>query len=246
MRNSTAAPGAAYRSRNCRASIRVALSSPVDSRRTMLPTSPRCYPTAWTARAGSSRRRGSRTTLKAGALSPMQNVPDSRGHFGQFGGKYVAETLMPALFELERAYKEARRDPKFRDELEQRSREFVGRPTPLYLAANLTAQLGGAKIYLKREDLCHTGAHKVNNTLGQALLAVRMNKSRITTETGAGPPAVATAPMAPRFRRECEGFMGSGDVERQSLNVFRIKLLGPKVHPLHAATPSLQDSPTHP
>jgi len=123
----------------------------------------------------------------------MQNVPDSRGHFGQFGGKYVAETLMPALFELERAYKEARRDPKFREELEQRSREFVGRPTPLYLAANLTARLGGAKIYLKREDLCHTGAHKVNNTLGQALLAVRMNKSRITARpapgsTGSRPP----------------------------------------------------------
>ena len=105
----------------------------------------------------------------------MQNVPDSRGHFGQFGGKYVAETLMPALHELELAYKEARRDPKFRDELEARSREFVGRPTPLYLAANLSERLGGAKIYLKREDLCHTGAHKVNNTLGQALLAVRMN-----------------------------------------------------------------------
>ena len=159
----------------------------------------------------------------------MQNVPDSRGHFGQFGGKYVAETLMPALFELERAYKEARRDPKFRAELEQRSREYVGRPTPLYLCENLSAKLGGAKIYLKREDLCHTGAHKVNNTLGQALLAVRMNKSRITAETGAGQHGVATATMAALFRRECEVFMGSVDVERQSLNVFRMKLLGAKV-----------------
>jgi len=127
----------------------------------------------------------------------MQNVPDSRGHFGQFGGKYVAETLMPSLFELESAYKQARRDPKFRDELEQRSREFVGRPTPLYLCENLTARLGGAKIYLKREDLCHTGAHKVNNTLGQALLAVRMNKSRITAETARD----SMASPRPRWRR---------------------------------------------
>jgi tryptophan synthase beta chain len=172
----------------------------------------------------------------------MQNVPNSRGHFGQFGGKYVAETLMPALFELERAYKEARRDPKFREELENRSREFVGRPTPLYLAANLTARLGGAKIYLKREDLCHTGAHKVNNTLGQALLAVRMNKSRITAETGAGQHGVATATMAALFRRECEVFMGSVDIERQSLNVFRMKLLGAKVTPVESGSKSLKDA----
>src|ERR1700739_3628686 len=172
----------------------------------------------------------------------MQNVPDSRGHFGQFGGKYVAETLMPALFELERAYKDARRDPKFRDELEQRSREFVGRPTPLYLCENLTAKLGGAKIYLKREDLCHTGAHKVNNTLGQALLAVRMNKSRITAETGAGQHGVATATMAALFKRQCEVFMGSVDVERQSLNVFRMKLLGAKVTPVNTGSKSLKDA----
>ena len=172
----------------------------------------------------------------------MQNVPDSRGHFGQFGGKYVAETLMPALFELERAYKEARRDPKFRAELEQRSREFVGRPTPLYLCENLSAKLGGAKIYLKREDLCHTGAHKVNNTLGQALLAVRMNKSRITAETGAGQHGVATATMAALFRRECEVFMGSVDVERQSLNVFRMKLLGAKVTRVEGGSKSLKDA----
>jgi tryptophan synthase beta chain len=172
----------------------------------------------------------------------MQNVPDSRGHFGQFGGKYVAETLMPALFELERSYKEARRDPKFRAELEQRSREYVGRPTPLYLCENLSAKLGGAKIYLKREDLCHTGAHKVNNTLGQALLAVRMNKSRITAETGAGQHGVATATMAALFRRECEVFMGSVDVERQSLNVFRMKLLGTKVTSVEGGSKSLKDA----
>src|SRR5208283_3311757 len=172
----------------------------------------------------------------------MQNVPDSRGHFGQFGGKYVAETLMPALFELESAYKQARRDPKFRDELEQRSREFVGRPTPLYLCENLTARLGGAKIYLKREDLCHTGAHKVNNTLGQALLAVRMNKTRITAETGAGQHGVATATMAALFQRECEVFMGSIDVERQALNVFRMQLLGTKVTAVEAGSKSLKDA----
>src|SRR5713226_4935182 len=139
----------------------------------------------------------------------MRSLPDSRGRFGEFGGRYVAETLMPALLELEAAYKAARRDPKFRAELDRYSREFVGRPTPLYFAANLTAQLGGARIYLKREDLCHTGAHKVNNTLGQALLAVRMNKARITAETGAGQHGVATATMAALFKRECEVFMGS-------------------------------------
>src|SRR5258707_14607428 len=172
----------------------------------------------------------------------MQNVPDSRGHFGQFGGKYVAETLMPALFELERAYKQARRDPKFRDELEQRSREFVGRPNPFSLCGNVTGKLGGAKIYLKREDLCHTGAHKVNNTLGQALLAVRMNKARITSETGAGQHGVATATMAALFRRECEVFMGSVDVERQALNVFRMKLLGAKVTAVDAGSRSLKDA----
>src|SRR6201993_2412632 len=172
----------------------------------------------------------------------MQNVPDSRGHFGQFGGRYVAETLMPALFELEKAYKEARRDPKFRAELKRYSTEYVGRPTPLFLAANLTARLGGAKIYLKREDLCHTGAHKVNNTLGQALLATRMNKSRITAETGAGQDGVATATMAALFGLQCEVFMGTVDVERQSVNVFRMKLLGAKVTPVEAGSKSLKDA----
>ena len=142
----------------------------------------------------------------------MQSYPDNRGRFGEFGGRYVAETLMPALAELEIAYRAARRDPTFRAELAGYSREYVGRPTPLYFAANLTAKLGGAKIYIKREDLCHTGAHKVNNTLGQALLAVRMGKARITAETGAGQHGVATATMAALFRRECEVFMGSLDV----------------------------------
>src|SRR5215472_6462541 len=172
----------------------------------------------------------------------MQNLPDKQGRFGEYGGRWVAETLMPALLELEQAYKEARRDPGFRAELDRLSREYVGRPTPLYLAANLTARLGGAKIYLKREDLCHTGAHKVNNTLGQALLAMRMNKDRITAETGAGQHGVATATMAARFQRQCEVFMGSLDVERQSLNVFRMKLLGAKVHPVDAGSRSLKDA----
>src|SRR3984893_17254870 len=172
----------------------------------------------------------------------MQSLPDRHGHFGVYGGRSVAETLMPALLELEQAYRAARRDPAFRTELERYSREYVGRPTPFYFAANLTAKLGGAKIYLKREDLCHTGAHKVNNTLGQALLAVRMGKARITAETGAGQHGVATATMAALFRRECEVFMGSLDVERQSLNVFRMKLLGAKVTPVEVGSKSLKDA----
>src|SRR5438270_8117361 len=184
----------------------------------------------------------SRIPTSSGVLSPMQNLPDNRGHFGPYGGRYVAETLMPALIELEQAYKDARRDPTFRADLKSYSREYVGRPTPLYYCANLTARLGGAKIYLKREDLCHTGAHKVNNTLGQALLAVRMNKSRITAETGAGQHGVATATMAALFKRECEVFMGKVDVERQSLNVFRMKLLGAKVTPVDAGSQSLKDA----
>jgi len=172
----------------------------------------------------------------------MPSLPDSHGFFGAFGGRYVAETLMPALLELEQAYKTARRDPKFRAELERYSREYVGRPTPLFLAANLSAKLGGARIYLKREDLCHTGAHKVNNTLGQALLAARMNKPRITAETGAGQHGVATATMAALFRRQCEIFMGALDVDRQSLNVFRMKLLGAQVHSVSAGSRSLKDA----
>src|SRR5271166_6666139 len=172
----------------------------------------------------------------------MPNLPDKHGRFGEYGGRWVAETLMPALLELERAYKEARRDPQFRADLDRLSREYVGRPTPLYLAENLSARLGGAKIYLKREDLCHTGAHKVNNTLGQALLAVRMGKKRLTAETGAGQHGVATATMAARFGCKCEIFMGSVDIERQSLNVFRMKLLGARVNPVESGSRSLKDA----
>src|SRR5437870_1896398 len=192
--------------------------------------------------AVSNRCPASRMPPNSGVLSSMQNLPDKGGHFGAFGGRYVAETLMPALIELEQAYKEARRDPKFRNQLRSFAREYIGRPTPLFYCANLTTRLGGAKLYLKREDLCHTGAHKVNNTLGQALLAVRMNKSRITAETGAGQHGVATATMAALFKKQCEVFMGSVDVERQSLNVFRMKLLGAQVTPVNSGSKSLKDA----
>src|SRR6201993_4651715 len=225
----------------------------------MWPQPPRFIPTRSTSLAASSQRRVTRITANSRASSQtrdlqnlqpsnqdlrplMQSYPDKRGRFGEFGGRYVAETLMPALAELEGAYRSARRDPAFRAELERYSREYVGRPTPLYFAANLTAKLGGAKIYLKREDLCHTRAHKVKNTLGQALLAVRMGKSRLTAETGAGQHGVATATMAALFRRGCEVFMGSVDVERQSLNVFRMKLLGAKVTPVEGGSKSLKDA----
>jgi tryptophan synthase beta chain len=172
----------------------------------------------------------------------MQSYPDRHGRYGPFGGRYIAETLMPALAELEHAYRAARRDPKFKAEFERNLREYVGRPTPLFHAANLTRRLGGAKIYLKREDLCHTGAHKVNNTLGQALLAARMGKRRITAETGAGQHGVATATMAALFGMQCEVFMGTLDVERQALNVFRMKLLGAKVTPVDSGSRGLKDA----
>jgi len=169
-------------------------------------------------------------------------VPDRRGHFGPYGGRYVAETLMPALAELERAYAKARRDPRFRKEFQFYLREYVGRETPLYFAERLTRKLCGAKIYLKREDLCHTGAHKINNTIGQILLALRMGKQRIIAETGAGQHGVATATVAARFGLECEIFMGQEDVRRQSLNVFRMKLLGAKVRVVTSGSQTLKDA----
>jgi tryptophan synthase beta chain len=172
----------------------------------------------------------------------LPKVPDRRGHFGVYGGRYVAETLMPALTELERAYAKARRDRAFRKEFQFYLREYVGRETPLYFAERLSAQLGGAKIYLKREDLCHTGAHKINNTIGQVLLARRMGKQRIIAETGAGQHGVATATVAARFGLDCEIFMGKEDVRRQSLNVFRMKLLGAKVRVIEAGSQTLKDA----
>ncbi|MEE4252557.1 MAG: tryptophan synthase subunit beta [Desulfuromusa sp.] len=168
--------------------------------------------------------------------------PDERGHFGEYGGRYVAETLMPALLELEQAYTEARRDPDFQREFEYYLKHYVGRPSPLYFAERLTRELGGAKIYLKREDLNHTGAHKVNNTVGQILLAKRMGKKKVIAETGAGQHGVATATVAALFGMQCEVFMGKEDIRRQSLNVFRMKLLGAKVTEVTSGTATLKDA----
>ncbi|HET8722248.1 MAG TPA: pyridoxal-phosphate dependent enzyme, partial [Nitrospira sp.] len=153
-------------------------------------------------------------------------VPDQRGRFGPYGGRYVPETLMPALLELEREYAQAKKDRRFHAELTHYLTHYVGRPTPLYFAKRLTNRLRGAKIYLKREDLCHTGAHKINNAIGQGLLARRMGKPRIIAETGAGQHGVATATVAAMFGLECEIYMGTEDMQRQALNVFRMRLLG--------------------
>ncbi|MBI3001717.1 MAG: tryptophan synthase subunit beta [Deltaproteobacteria bacterium] len=174
--------------------------------------------------------------------SALPRVPDKLGHFGAYGGRYVSATLMPALIEPEQAYVEARRDPSFRREFHRHLREYAGRQTPLYFAEGLTAKLGGARIYLKREDLCHTGAHKINNTIGQALLALKMGKRRIIAETGAGQHGVATATVAAKFGMECEIFMGKEDVDRQSLNVFRMKLLGAKVRVVESGSQTLKDA----
>ena len=168
--------------------------------------------------------------------------PDERGHFGEYGGRYVAETLMPALLELEEAYAAARKDPGFQQEFEYYLKHYVGRPSPLYYAQRLSEELGGAKIYLKREDLNHTGAHKVNNTVGQILLARRMGKQKVIAETGAGQHGVATATVAALFGMECEIFMGKEDIRRQALNVFRMKLLGAKVHECTSGTATLKDA----
>lgn len=168
--------------------------------------------------------------------------PDAGGHFGSFGGVFVPETLMTALDELTQAYESARKDPEFRRELNQLLAEFVGRPTPLYLAERLTAQLGGAKIYLKREDLLHTGAHKINNAMGQILLAKRMGKKRVIAETGAGQHGVATATAAARFGMDCVVYMGEVDMKRQALNVTRMKFLGAKVVPVTAGQATLKEA----
>ena len=169
--------------------------------------------------------------------------PDAKGHFGKiFGGRFIPETLMPAVVELAAAYKRARRDPKFRKELGYYLTEYAGRPTPLYFAERLTEHLGGALVYLKREDLAHTGAHKINNTLGQALLARRMGKRRLIAETGAGQHGVATAVAAALFGFECDVYMGEEDMRRQALNVFRMKLLGTRVIPVKTGSRTLKDA----
>jgi len=172
----------------------------------------------------------------------MKRLPDKGGHYGPYGGRYISETLMPALLELEEAYSHWKKDPGFRKELDFYLREYVGRPTPLYLAERLSDKAGGARIYLKREDLCHTGAHKINNTIGQVLLAKRMGKTRIIAETGAGQHGVATATVAAMFGFECEVYMGSEDIVRQAPNVFRMKLLGAKVRSVSSGSCTLKDA----
>lgn len=172
----------------------------------------------------------------------MYNYPDSTGHFGPYGGIYVAETLMGALEELNQAYEKYRHDPEFVAELNYDLKHFVGRPSPIYHAKRWSEQLGGAQIFLKREDLNHTGAHKVNNTVGQALLAKRMGKPRVIAETGAGQHGVATATVAARYGMECVVYMGSEDVKRQAQNVYRMKLLGATVVPVESGSKTLKDA----
>jgi tryptophan synthase beta chain len=172
----------------------------------------------------------------------VKTLPDARGHFGKFGGRFVPETLMAPLIELEKAYAAARRDRKFRARLHELLTDYAGRPTPLYHAARLSEHCGGASIWLKREDLCHTGAHKVNNVLGQALLAARMGKKRVIAETGAGQHGVASATACALLGLECEVYMGAEDIERQALNVFRMKLLGAKVIPVESGSKTLKDA----
>src|ERR1700752_4368945 len=168
--------------------------------------------------------------------------PDERGHFGIYGGRFVAETLMPNILQLEKAYAEAKADPAFKREMDAHLKHYVGRPSPLYFAERLTQQLGGAKIYLKREDLNHTGAHKVNNVLGQIMLAKRMGKPRIIAETGAGMHGVATATLCAKFGLNCIVYMGSVDVERQKANVLRMKALGTEVRPVTSGARTLKDA----
>jgi tryptophan synthase beta chain len=179
----------------------------------------------------------------SGALLRNQRQwPDERGRFGPYGGRYVAETLMPLVLDLERAYRAAQASNAFQVEMEAFLRDYVGRPSPLYLAERLTAHFGGAKIYFKRDELNHTGAHKINNCLGQILLARRMGKTRIIAETGAGQHGVATATVAARFGLPCVVFMGVTDIERQKPNVFRMKLLGAEVRPVESGTGTLKDA----
>src|SRR5438067_3317683 len=175
-------------------------------------------------------------------LNSFRTGPDERGHFGIYGGRFVAETLMPLVLELEKAYAAAKSDPAFKAEMDGYLTHYVGRPSPLYFAERLTQHCGGAKIYLKREELNHTGAHKLNNVLGQILLARRMGKNRIIAETGAGMHGVATATLCARFGLECIVYMGAVDVERQKANVFRMNMLGAKVVPVESGAKTLKDA----
>ncbi|MFO8027918.1 MAG: tryptophan synthase subunit beta [Opitutales bacterium] len=181
------------------------------------------------------------TATSAPLVDPL-SLPDARGHFGPYGGMYVPETLMTPLFELTEAYEAARRDPEFQKELDFHLREFAGRPTNLYFAERLTEHCGGAQIYLKREDLLHTGAHKINNALGQALVAKRMGKTRIIAETGAGQHGIATAAMCAKMGFECVIYMGEEDMRRQSLNVYRMRLCGAEVRSVTARQRTLKEA----
>ena len=180
--------------------------------------------------------------MTSSAPNSFRALPDPDGHFGNFGGRFVAETLMPLILELEQAYKDAKADPAFKKEMDYYLRHYVGRENPLYFAERLTEELGGAKIYFKREDLNHTGAHKINNCIGQILLAKRMGKTRIIAETGAGQHGVATATVCARFGLPCTVYMGSKDIERQSPNVFRMRLLGAEVKPVVSGSNTLKDA----
>ena len=171
-----------------------------------------------------------------------KSVPDKEGHFGIFGGRYVAETLMPLILQVEESYAQAKSDPEFSNELKYYLEHYVGRPSPLYFASRLTEFFGGAKVYFKRDELNHTGAHKINNCIGQILLARRMGKKRIIAETGAGQHGVATATVCALFGLECVIYMGAKDIERQAPNVFRMKLLGAEVIPVKSGTSTLKDA----
>ena len=192
----------------------------------------------WTRAAPSAKRRG----MNAQTPNSFRNLPDERGHFGQFGGRYVAETLMPLILDLEQEYRKAKADPSFQAEFDDLLEHYVGRPSPLYFAPRLTEELGGAQVWFKRDELNHTGAHKINNCIGQILLAMRMGKTRIIAETGAGQHGVATATVCARFGLPCVIFMGATDVARQAPNVFRMKLLGAEVVPVTAGAGTLKDA----
>jgi len=180
--------------------------------------------------------------MTAQTPNSFRNQPDERGHFGQFGGRYVAETLMPLILDLEAEYRKAKADPAFQAEFDDLLEHYVGRPSPLYFAPRLTEELGGAQVWFKRDELNHTGAHKINNCIGQILLAMRMGKTRIIAETGAGQHGVATATVCARFGLPCVIYMGATDVERQQPNVFRMKLLGAEVVPVQAGAKTLKDA----
>ena len=181
-------------------------------------------------------------TMPHAKVNSFRNQPDSRGHFGDYGGRYVAETLMPLVLDLEREYRAAQADPAFQAEFDDLLKHYVGRPSPLYFAERLTEALGGAQVWFKRDELNHTGAHKINNCIGQILLAMRMGKTRIIAETGAGQHGVATATVCARFGLPCVIYMGAEDVKRQSPNVFRMKLLGAEVVPVTSGAATLKDA----